>query len=156
MQDAIKINGSYMVEKLDLNGNVLEVKVYKNLITNALKQGILKFINYGMEASPPAVDSLDINYMAFGDDDTPAIGEDECLGNELFRKPYTDKNRSGNIQTIITALLEDEANFNIKEIGLFANGTETEDSGVLMSMVIVDIEKNSSIEYNVYYRLELI
>ena len=152
MKDGISISGVYTIH--DITNDIITIK--HNLIMSAMKTLILQFLNYSEEGSPPAADGLDINYIAYGDDDTAANVADTALGNELFRKTLTDKSRSGNYLDIVGQLATTEANFNIKEIGLYVGGTASTDSGTLVSHIIVDISKNSNIEYNIYYRLELI
>ena len=151
INEGIKLSGSYMIHDLTTG----EITVKKNLIMTALKTLIIKALNYSEESPSPAVDDMNVNYIAYGIDDTPATISDTTLGNEQFRKLLTAKSRTGNYFDVVGQLDRTEANFNIKEIGLFANGTGTADSGTLISHIIVNIDKNSNKEYNIYYKLEV-
>lgn len=93
-----------------------------------------------------AVD-LDIKYLAVGDGDTPATAEDTQLGNERFRSVPTSKTLGdGYVQTIWVLTIA-QANFHIREIGVFAgNATATANSGSMLSRIVIDVEKTQNIE----------
>ena len=155
MGEGIKLIGTYRFEKIK-NGVVIEAQEYHNTVMTALKESILKFMNCAEEDPAPTCSIIDVQYIATGDDDTAVTVGDVALGNERFRKIYTQKSRSGNAFTAIAVLAADESNFTIKEVGIFAGGSATADSGTLLSRALVNVEKNSNIEINIYYRLELV
>ena len=154
MRSQLKMTGKYMFEAVE-NGRVIGRTEYSNLITNGIYENVLKFLNYSEESSPPANDILDVSYFALGTGTTAPAITDATLETETFRKIYTQKSWTGLILTAVTQLTASEANFNIKEVGIFAGGSAVADSGLLLSRTIVDITKNSNIVYNVYWVLAL-
>ena len=97
---------------------------------------ILELYNNSDDVEPK---DLEFNYIALGDDNTPATPNDTALGNELFRKQITQKSKLTQSVRSIISILEAEGNgFDIYEIGLYANATSTPDSGILISRIVVD------------------
>ena len=129
-------------------GGRLAYKI-ENIVCTPVYEYLLKSL---VGESPGDVSA---SYFAFGDDDTPVTEADTTLGNELFRKAFTSKSWNGKQFVAICQLSTDEANFGIKEVGLFSGGSITADTGTLLSHALKPIEKNSNITYNVIYRLNL-
>lgn len=140
----IRIKGEYEIWKdgvlIDRFHNIICVPVYENL---------LKGLNG--ETQP----SLDVSYFAFGTGTTPVAESDTTLETEGFRKEFTSKSWTGKQFVAICQLATDEANFTITEVGIFAGGSVTADTGTLLSHSLRTIEKNSNITYNIIYRLNL-
>ena len=96
-----------------------------------------------------------VSYFAFGTGTTACTENDTVLGTEGFRKEFTSKSWTGKQFVAICQLATDEANFTITEVGIFAGGSVTADTGTLLSHSLRTIEKNSNITYNIIYRLNL-
>ena len=92
------------------------LKQYKNLITNVAFHNII----YALIDDVSFVDGID--YLALGDDNTTALVTDTALGNETFRKIYTDRYRTGQIVYFEFFLDTTDANDTHFEIGLYGNG----------------------------------
>ena len=140
----IKIKGEYEIWK---DGVLIDR--FHNIITTPVYENLLKGFNG--ETQP----SLDVSYFAFGTGTTACTENDTVLETEGFRKEFTSKSWSGKQFVAICQLATDEANFTITEVGVFAGGTITTDSGTLLSHALRTIEKNSNITYNIIYRLTL-
>ena len=140
----IRIKGEYEIWKdgvlVDRFHNIICVPVYENL---------LKGLNG--ETQP----SIDVSYFAFGTGITAVTEDDTTLETEGFRKEFTSKSWNGKQFVAICQLATDEANFTIKEVGIFAGGSLTANTGTLLSHSLRAIEKNSNITYNIIYRLNL-
>ena len=143
----MKLEGFFDIE-IFRDGKLAERIHLKNLLTTvsqtARVQQLLGTYNGGSDA-------LEIKYFAFGDDTTPPAVSDVTLGNELFRKQITTITASGgNVQSIVN-LGSAEANFTIREIGVFCGplATATANSGTLLARVAVNIPKNSNITMNI-------
>ena len=140
----IRIKGEYEIWK----DGVL-VDKFHNIITTPIYDAILKNLN------GETVDSLDVSYFAFGTGTTAVTEDDTTLGTEGFRKEFTSKSWTGKQFVAICQLATDEANFTITEVGIFAGGSLTANSGTLLSHSLRTIDKNSNITYNIIYRLNL-
>ena len=140
----IRIKGEYEIWKdgvlIDRFHNIICVPVYENL---------LKGLNG--ETQP----SIDVSYFAFGTGTTAVTEDDTTLETEGFRKEFTSKSWTGKQFVAICQLATDEANFTIQEVGIFAGGSVTANTGALLSHSLRTIEKNSNITYNIIYRLNL-
>ena len=79
-----------------------------------------------------------------------------ATGAEAFRKAISSKSYTSTQFIAKLSLGTTESNFTIKEIGIFANATDTAGSGTLISRCLVDIAKNSNITYLITYKLTLI
>ena len=143
----MKLEGFFDIE-IFRDGKLADKIHLKNLLTTvsqtARVQQLLGTYNGG-------ADAFEIKYFAFGDDTTPPAVSDVTLGNELFRKQITTITASGgNVQSIVN-LGSAEANFTIREIGVFCGtlATATANSGTLLARVAVNIAKNSNITMNI-------
>ena len=115
-----------------INGNK-----YKNRVLNAGLDWLIKYI-IGV------IESKKINYIAIGDDDSQTFPDATKLGNERFRKEFTDVRQDGKIAVFNTFFTKDEANFHWREAGLFLGGTEEKDSGILIARVRINEEKTDT------------
>jgi len=140
----IRIKGEYEIWK---DGVLIDR--FHNIITTPVYAFILKAFN------GESIDSLDVSYFAFGTGTTPVAEGDTTLETEVFRKAFTSKSWNGKQFVAICQLSTAEANYSITEVGIFAGGTITPDSGTLLSHALRPIEKNSNITYNIIYRLNL-
>jgi len=135
--------GEYEIEIIDTKTGEREKLHLKNTLTNINKDihlAMLLGITSGYQ-----FDDLDIKYFAFGDGSTTATATQTKLINERFRKQITTKERpSGqNYVESVVSLGSPDANFTIREIGVFAGSaaTGTKDSGNMISRIVVNIEK---------------
>jgi len=140
----MRIKGEYEIWK----DGVL-VDRFHNIICTPIYENLLKGLNG--ETQP----SIDVSYFALGTGTTPVTESDTTLGTEGFRKEFTSKSWTGKQFVAICQLATDEANFTITEVGVFAGGSVTADTGTLLSHSLRTIEKNSNITYNIIYRLNL-
>ncbi|GEM_PF-3454542 len=147
VSEAPAIKGSYRVDILTTHGELVKSISFDNMLTNLARNVYLGMLNgtYG------DVEALEIKYFGFGDNNTPAARTQTALENELYRKQYTVKNVSGNTITTVCSLRSGEANFHIKEIGVFCGSLATAsfNTGNMLSRVVVDIEKNENFIINI-------
>ena len=76
-----------------------------------------------------------------------------ALQTEVFRKAITTKTYNATQFICKLSLGADESVFTIREIGLFADGTDTLGSGTLFSQCNVNIAKNASTQYLITYTI---
>lgn len=140
MQSNIQLKGIVTITVKDLEGNIIRKDTFKNKIPYAALNDI---VNYRLG------DSVDgeVKYLAWGNDNTPPLNDDETLGNELGRKPVTKKESVGNgVLEIQTFLSSQDANTQIEEIGWFTgNATDVANSGTLAARVLYSYEKTEQV-----------
>lgn len=150
MQEDFSLRGCYMLTAHDAKtGRLLKAWRLDNQLT-AINRDIRTQMLMGTYAG--AGNELTIKYFAFGDGSTPAAVTDTALENERLRKQVTQLTQpSANTVQSIVSLGSGEANFVIREIGVFCgpNATDAAGSGTLLSRVIVNVDKNSNIILNV-------
>lgn len=110
------------------------IKRYKNRLTQTGIKYIADFI-LGVVGQP-------LNYIAVGIDGSPTTVNTTKLGNEQFRKLFTTQYMNNMYPTFETFFTKDEANFNWRELGLFAGGTAEKDTGILIARVVVNETKD--------------
>ncbi len=151
MKEKSIMKGRYLIEGRDaVTGELAKVWRFDNLLT-AINQNMRMDMLLGNVAAYKLTD-LEIKYFAFGDGTAPVTITDTKLGNELVRKPVTKLSRlSPSIVQSIVNLSPSEANFVIREIGVFCGTTATTnvDTGIMISRVNVNIDKNSSLSLNI-------
>jgi len=87
---------------------------------------------------------FEITHIALGTGTNAASKSDTALQTEVFRKAISSKSRSSSQFTVKLSLAPSEAVFNIREVGIFANATDTPGSGILLARGNVNIDKNAS------------
>lgn len=152
MNDSMKLKGRYLIEARDANTDKL-VKAWRieNQLTD-INQKLRTAMLTGTASSLYSADMFEIKYFAFGDGTNAAAPTDTKLQNELFRKQVTQlQTTSASTVQSIVSLTIGEANFTIREIGVFcgAEASATANTGLLLSRVNVNIDKNSNIVLNI-------
>ncbi|MFD3158689.1 hypothetical protein ACFIJ5_17915 (plasmid) [Haloimpatiens sp. FM7330] len=127
---------------MDGNGNR-----YKNSLS---QDGLLYIANYLLGNIEEK-----INYIAVGDSKEQTTVNTKRLGNERFRKPFTDSYLNGLDPYFETFFSVSDANFDWKEMGLFAHGTEEKDSGILIARVLVNERKTNSKTASVTWKFRI-
>jgi len=168
MKDTCTFKGKYRFEGFDLTGldvdltqidvnTIADRKVSDDTFHNLLTQGyftaIMKFLNQAIDS--PNVDDLNINYIATGTGTTTPTKADTKLVTEVFRKAPASKTKTATVFTCKLSLAAGESNYTITEIGTFADGTASADTGLMISRAIVNIAKNSNISYLVTYTITM-
>ena len=121
-----------ILHNVKINGNT-----YKNRVLDVGLDWLVKYI-LGETHSDT------INYVAIGDDGGQTQPNATRLGNERFRKEFTDVRQSGDVAVFETFFTRDEANFHCREAGLFRGGTSAQDSGTLIARVRINENKTDT------------
>lgn len=151
MNDTAIANGEYFFEAYENGKRAPKYdRYYHNVITQNFFTGVFQLLNAATGAD------IHLTHMATGTGTTTATKADTALGTEAFRKALSSKSYTTTQFIAKLSLGTTESNFTIKEIGIFANATDTAGSGTLISRCLVDIAKNSNITYLVTYIITLI
>lgn len=153
IDSAIQFKGRFKLTLKDFNDNIIQEVEKENLVVTAGKQGFAKIINSesGFSGVP--------NYCAVGTGtNTPAV-TDTQLQTELAREvltPGTTSTRIGAEVDFEFYFGPTEANGNIKEVGVFVDGTATANSGTLFDRTLVDITKTSDNSLTIAFALTVL
>lgn len=146
----MELHGEYRIEARDAaTGALLWEKRLCNLLTNVSQTVRLQQLAGTYTAGN---DYLAIKYFAIGVGTSAPTVEDRQLENERYRKQVTSFNEiaPGVLQTTVS-LGATEANWTIREIGVFCgeDATNEANTGLLLSRVAVNIEKNTNMVLNI-------
>lgn len=151
MNDTAIANGEYFFEAYENGKRAPKYdRHYHNVIVQGFFTGVFKLLNAATGAD------IHLTHMATGTGTGAALKTNTALGSESFRKALSSKSYTTTQFIAKLSLGTTESNFTIKEIGIFANATDTAGSGTLISRCLVDIAKNSNITYLITYKLTLI
>lgn len=154
--ESIKAVGIYKFEAY--NAKTLERiprldMTYKNILVQGFFTTVFEFLDQAISA--PNVADLNLSHFATGTGTTTPMKSDTSLETEYFRKAISVKSFGSTSFVCKTVLGPTESNTTIREVGIFANGSLTPDSGTLISHCPTNIEKISNIQYIVTYTLTL-
>lgn len=161
-KDGGHLVGRYTIKAFDAKGNPAEftcngnrVSVYhgKNVLTQLLFDGFFKFLNAVTDT--PAYDDLNISHLAIGTGTTTPAKTDTTLETEYFRKAVSSKSYTDDVFTAKMLMGTTEGNTTMTEIGVFADATDTVDTGTLLSRIAVNITKTDSISLLLTWTLTL-
>lgn len=149
MEEKTSYKGSYIIEICNADTGEIFDKIFVDNQLTLINQTVRTQMLLGTYTG--GNEALQMQFFAFGTGTTPASVNDTQLVSEQFRKQITQiSNPSAGLVTSIVSLTASEANFLIKEIGVFGgNATSAQNSGTLLSRVNVNINKNSNITLNI-------
>ena len=152
MKENFELKGRYTIQACNAEtGKIIKTWVVNNQLT-AINQNLRTAMLLGSTSPVYEEGMFQIKYFAFGTGTTQASPNDTQLENEEFRKQITKiaQLSSGVVQSLVS-VSPGESNFIIKEIGVFCGPSATSEpnTGLLLSRVNVDIEKNTNIVLNV-------
>jgi hypothetical protein len=137
--------GYFIFRTKTKDGIIKEETVYNRLMDSA--------INAEIDILRGIAPDQEIKYIAVGTGTTPIANNQTQLANEVFRfipsNPPT-RTATGEIVTEFV-ILENEAQIEITEIGIFCGTTATAtlNSGNMLSRVLWDFDKRSNIELSI-------
>ena len=146
--------GRYTIESYNIKTKECKVLVFENAITQQYFSAIHAFLNQSISA--PDIDSMNLTHIAIGTGTATASRSDTSLSSEYFRKQLTAKSFSATKFTAKVSIDVTEGNVPgeyIKEVGIFAQATDTPGSGILFSRANVNIQKNDNIRLNISWEL---
>lgn len=147
------MKGYFILQAVDADTNEVigQTEILENTLTTinrTYRQAMLdgRFTSLGL-----SIDALEIQFIGLGIGTTASAETDTQLENETFRKQITSIESNAENTVTILQLIPSEANFRIREIGVFSgpNATATANSGNMISRINVDFTKNSNIRLNI-------
>lgn len=122
-----------------ISGNVLRKYGYCNIVPTV---GRTMIANNLTSASP--THSMLITHCALGTNATAPANADTQLGTETYRNAIASLSNSNNIAYATGFFSAAETSGTYAEAGIFANGTGTVNSGVIISHVALSVTKSTS------------
>lgn len=139
-KESVMLKGVYTFTIRDaVTGAVKRTHRYENIVPTVARQNIAN----NMTASSPA-SSLLINKAALGTGTNTPANSDTQLQTETYRNDVASKTNSANVAYVTAFYSAAEVSGTFREIGLFAGGTASANTGVLMSRVAINITKSTS------------
>lgn len=128
-------------ELIDLLHSVTKTEVIEvyNLVPTV---GRTMIANNLTDASPD--NSPLISHIALGDDATAPTNGDTILGNEVYRNVVASRTNGANTAYATGFFDATEVVDHFYEAGVFCDGTGTADTGILLSHVNIDIDKDNT------------
>lgn len=143
MTDGCNLYGRFDIEIINAaTGEIIRRLHVKNRLTE-INRTVRTLMLMGAYNDPS--DALEIKYFAFGTDASNADPSQTALGSEQFRKALTQKSANGGTVTTVVSLQTNEANFLIREIGVFGGP----DGTTMLARTVVNIDKNDSLVINI-------
>ena len=138
LSKGLKIKGHLKCTLRNLDGSIVEIKEYDNLVVTAGRTGIASHLTAGS----PSPTTLRVNYVALGTGVTAPANGDTTLQTEVYRKATASAANASNVATITGYYTAAETSGTYREAGLFMSGTGAADSGTLLSRVAINITKS--------------
>ncbi len=139
-KEYLKIKGHLkLTYRDDKTGKIKRVSEYDNLICTVGKTMIADNLT---NASPD--NTMRINYVALGTDDTAPSAGDTTLGAESYRNAIASETNANNVAYFTGFFSATECNGTYKEAGLLADGEAGADTGILFSHVAIDETKDAT------------
>ncbi|MCE5270812.1 hypothetical protein LLH00_05960 [bacterium] len=136
--EAIEIVGELEVTLTHAETGEKIVRRYRNRVVNGgLELIAARLAGEGNDCA--------VGYAAVGTDATPPAAGDTTLGAELARKPLTTLSRDGSRVNYSAYFSPSEANGDLKEFAVFADGaTGTPGSGTMFNRALINVSKTAA------------
>lgn len=143
------IKGKVRIEELNIETGEQKVFEADNMIMQAFYTLLFSFLNF--DNLSLTGDEFTITHLALGTGTTAVTASDTTLDTEIDRVSVTTKR-------IGTASIESKfivptasAVGDIKEMGIFADGTSTPGSGTLLSRLLINKQKTAVLQWTIVY-----
>ena len=150
MIDDMRLDGRYYIEARDAqSGALVWVREIKNMLMRVNRDARAQMLmgTYAGDGS-----EFQIKYFAVGTGATAPTIDDETLEAEVFRKQVTQISAAddGSVTSIVS-LGATDANYTIREIGVFCGpaASADPDTGIMISRAAVFFDKNTNLVLNI-------
>lgn len=137
-KENVCMRGEYLFTIRDAKtGRIKRMKRYQNIVPTVGRAMIANNLTTNSPTNDPF-----INYVALGSSGTTPANSDTTLGTEVYRNQTASGTNSNNIGYITGFFTAAETSGTYAEAGIFADGTGSADSGVLVSHVLISVTKS--------------
>ena len=143
------IKGFVRIEELNIETGEQKVFETDNMIMQAFYTLLFSFLNF--DNLSLTGDEFTITHLALGTGTAAVTASDTTLDTEIDRVAVTTK-RIGN-SSIESKFIVPTASAvgNIKEMGIFADGTSSAGSGTLLSRLLINKQKTAVLQWTIIY-----
>lgn len=143
------IKGKVRIEELNVETG--EQKVYEadNMIMQAFYTLLFSFLNF--DNLSLTGDEFTITHLALGTGSTAVTASDTALATEIARVSVTTKRIGTSSFESKFIVPPSSAVGNIKELGIFADGTSSAGSGTLLSRLLINKQKTAVLQWTIIY-----
>lgn len=152
MTENMQMRGRYTIEARDaVTGALLWARDVENMLMAVNRDVRVQMLLGEYEGDGS---EFQVKYFAFGTGTAAPSSADTQLEAEVYRKQITQISAADGVVTSIVSLGAAEANYNIREIGVFCGPSAgaAANSGLMISRALVQIEKNTNIVINITRR----
>lgn len=147
----LKLKGQYHIVVKDQDGKIKQDVVVDNVTTSLIHQSIADY----MTAATPSTNIL-FSYIAVGTGTNTPATSDTLLQTETARKVQISRSSAGGIATVSTVFSAGNIPAStLREVGLFAGGTASANTGTLVSRVAVTLVVTALDSVFIDYRLTI-
>lgn len=143
------IKGKVRIEELNVETGERKVFEADNMIMQAFYTLLFSFLNF--DNLSLTGDEFTITHLALGTGTTAVTASDTALDTEIDRFAVTTK-RTGT-SSIESKFIVPPASAvgDIKEMGIFADGTSSAGSGTLLSRLLINKQKTAVLQWTIIY-----
>ena len=143
------IKGFVKIEELNIETGEQKVFEADNMIMQAFYTLLFSFLNF--DNLSLTGDEFTITHLALGTGTASVTASDTTLDTEIDRVAVTTK-RIGN-SSIESKFIVPPASAvgDIKEMGIFADGTSSAGSGTLLSRLLINKQKTAVLQWTIIY-----
>jgi hypothetical protein len=154
-KDNIKMIGIWKITIRDAETNKIKREYeFKNIIPTVCRTMIANNLT-----STSPTDTMLVNYFAVGSGTTTPANANTTLETETYRNAVASRTNANNVAYLTGFINATEDSGTYYEAGMFANGTATTDTGVLVSRVLLNsptgITKSATETLTVDYTLQI-
>jgi len=137
-EECISLVGKYLFTLRDEKTNkITKLYRYNNLVPTVGRTLLANNLTDNSPTNDPFV-----NYVALGSNAAAPTNADTQLGTEVYRNTTASATNSNNIAYVTGFFSAAETSGTYAEAGIFANGTASANSGVLVSHVAISVTKS--------------
>lgn len=136
----ISLKGEYRFILRDaITGKIKKIQRYENIVPTVGRALLANNLTTATPTNDPQ-----INYVALGSGATTPANSDTQLTTEVYRNQTASSTNSNNIAYVTGFFSASETSGTYAEAGIFADGTGTANTGVLISHVLISVTKSNT------------
>lgn len=137
-KEDLKVRGVWRFTLTNVLTGEKEIYIHHNLVPTVARQMIANNL-----IDPTPDNTMRINKVALGTGVSVPDNSDTQLQTEVYRNDVASETNSSNIAYVSGFFSATETTGTYKEAGLYSDGTDTANTGILVSRVAINISKTN-------------